>query len=154
MKSDSMNKAWLWIEGCFSLVRSPIKLVERHQNFELNDCSSVHPIWKFAANTFTSAVHGVANIPKNWFFQHSWNLFSSSFIRTESMAAYFLLFTKLCLANISKCMKLLAVTWACHNIIFISDGFTVWNTAWVSWFSPWRYMCNSFKWVVKSSRNA
>jgi len=45
------------------------------------------------------------------FFQHSWNLFSNSFIRMESMATYFSLFRGLYLANITKCIKLFAIAW-------------------------------------------
>ena len=54
----------------------------------------------------------IANIQKNWwfFFQRSWNLFSNSFIKTQSMAAYFSLFTRLCLASVSQYIQLFAIT--------------------------------------------
>ena len=49
-----------------------------------------------------SAENGVTDTQKNWWlFQQSWNLFSNSFIKMKSKAACFLLFTGLCLANVS-----------------------------------------------------
>lgn len=44
------------------------------------------------------------------FFQQSWNLLSSSFIKTESTTAYFSLFTELCLGTIKICKIV------CHNL--------------------------------------
>lgn len=44
-------------------------------------------------------------------FLPSWNLFSNSFIKMESMTAYSLLIRALCLASVSKCIQLLAITW-------------------------------------------
>lgn len=87
---------------------------------------------------------------KNWFFfffLQFWNLFSNSFNTVESTAAYLLLFTGLCLANASKCMKLFSITWAYHNLSFILYTVMVWNIKQMSWFSPWRCIFNSFKWV-------
>lgn len=50
---------------------------------------------------------------KNGCFLQSWSLFSSSFIKTENTAEYFcLLFTGPCLANVSECTQLFAITWA------------------------------------------
>jgi len=55
--------------------------------------------------------NGVANKLQDWkFFQQSQNLFSNFFLKTESMAAQFLLFTKLRLVNISKSINLFAIT--------------------------------------------
>ena len=47
---------------------------------------------------------------KIMFFQQSWNLLSSSFIKMESTTAYFSLFTELCLGTIKICKIL------CHNL--------------------------------------
>jgi len=97
----------------------------------------------------------VTNVQKNWwFFQQSWNLFPNFGIKMEGTATYFSLFTGLCLADASKCMKLFAITWTCHNLSFILNALIVWNIAQISWFSPWRYMFNSFKWAIKFTKNA
>ena len=66
----------------------------------------------------------------------------------------FFLFTELCLVNVSKCIKLFAIAWACHNLSFFLSAVMFWNIEKISWLSPWRSMFNSFKWVVKSSKNA
>lgn len=47
---------------------------------------------------------------KIMFFQQSWNLLSSSFIKMESTTAYFSLFTELCLGTIKICKIV------CHNL--------------------------------------
>jgi len=39
----------------------------------------------------------------------------------------------------------------CH---FILNSVMVWNMKQISWFSPWQCMLNSFKLVVKSTKNA
>jgi len=46
-----------------------------------------------------------------FFFLQSWNLFSNSFIKRESMTAYSLLFIGMCLASVSKYIQLFAITW-------------------------------------------
>ena len=51
-------------------------------------------------------------------------------------------------------MKLFAVPWTCHNSNFILNSVMVWNMKQISWFSPWQCMLNSFKLVVKSTKNA
>ena len=88
------------------------------------------------------------------FFWQSWDIFSNPFTRMDSKAAYFSLFIRLCLASTSKCIKLFAITWTCHNLSFILNIVTVWNITQISWFSSWRSMFNSLKWVVKSTKNA
>ena len=61
-----------------------------------------------------------------FFFLQSWNRISDSFITIESMAAYLLLFTVLCLARVSKCISIFAITWVssaqlfCAHLAFIS----------------------------------
>lgn len=72
----------------------------------------------------------------------------------KNKAEYFLLLTRPCLANMLKSVKLFALIWACHNFSFIWNTVMVWNIVLISWFSPWRVMFNSFKWVVKSTKNA
>jgi len=46
-----------------------------------------------------------------WFFWQSQSLFSNSFIKMESMAAYFSPFTGLSLCSVSKCIQLFVLTW-------------------------------------------
>jgi len=78
------------------------------------DCSSICSVWKFTGDISMSTENEVTNIQKNWwFFLQSWNLFLNSFIKLESTATYFffLLFTGLCLAYVSKCMILFAISW-------------------------------------------
>ena len=81
----------------------------------LSGCNLKHCIWKVAGNLFMSTENGISNTWKNWwvvfgFFLKSWKQFSNCFIKTESMAAYFLLFTGLCLGSISQCTQLFAIT--------------------------------------------
>jgi len=108
----------------------------------MSDCNYMHSIWKHVGNVFTLTENGVANIQENLSFWKSWNLCSNHFIKTESKAAHFSLFTGLCLANTSKCMKLSAIIWACHNLSFILNTVAIWNrlvdfhienACWICW---------------------
>ena len=81
----------------------------------MSDCSSVHSIWKLAGNIFMSTENGITNTTKHWWFSKiSWNLYSNSCIQLKSKAAYFSLLTRLLLAEVLKCIKLFALTWAFH----------------------------------------
>lgn len=51
-------------------------------------------------------------------------IYQNSCIKTESKFAYFSCFTGLCLANVSKFVKLFVLTWACHNSSFVSNAAT------------------------------
>ena len=88
------------------------------------------------------------------FFQQSWNLISNFFIKAESTAAYFSLFTGLHLVIVSKCIKLFTIPWVCHNLSPVSNADMIWNIVERSWFPPWRSMFYSYKWAIKSSKNA
>ena len=89
-------------------------------------------------------------------------MFSSSFMKTESMAAYFLPFSGPCLANISKCTKLFAITWvstALHPPHVLVSALTVptahqclviaewWVRVW-GWAGPQYELC----WVMCGQR--
>lgn len=75
----------------------------------------------------------VSTIQKNWFFffQQSWNIFSDSFLTIESRTVCFLLFRALCLATVSQCINLFAITWASsvlcppHALVSAQMGLTV-----------------------------
>ena len=88
----------------------------------ISDCNSVYSVhWEFIGNRLMSTENGVTYMTKKKkkkkkkkksdFFQQSWDLFSNSFIKTESMAAPFSLFTGLCLASVSKHIQLFTITW-------------------------------------------
>ena len=68
----------------------------------ISGCNSIHFIWKFEGNIFISTECCFTCI-NWWFFRQSWNLFSNSFTKTESMAVYSLLFRALWLASVSTC---------------------------------------------------
>jgi len=75
--------------------------------------------------------NGVTNKQKNWWFVlQSWNLLLNSCIKMESTAEYFLLFTGLCLASVSKYINLFANTWdgtalcPLHALVSAQMGFT------------------------------
>jgi len=75
------------------------------------DCNSIHSILKSAGNVFVLTENGVANIPKNlWLFWQSWNIFSNSLSKHKLKLHIFFLFTGLCLASVSKCIQLFAIT--------------------------------------------
>ena len=98
-------------------------------NFYLNIWSQLYSIWKLTANVCMLTGNGVEKKKKKWWLlQESWHLFSNSFIKMESLVAYFLLFTVLHLANVSKCIKLFAKTWAFHSWSFILNAVMVWNS--------------------------
>ena len=111
---------WLWSEGGFSLLRQVLwkSSKETWSSFSLSwisDCNSISYTWKLVSYVFT--------------LSKSWHLFSYSCSKRESTAAQFSLFTGLCLVNISKWVRLFAITWDCYNLSFISTTVITWNIA-------------------------
>ena len=89
--------------------------VDKHD--QIMDCNSVCSIWKFTPVNlvdFDSVDLHQLKMElqiKNRYFWQSWNLFSNSFIRAESMAVYFPPFTGLCSASISKSILCHHLSW-------------------------------------------
>jgi len=115
LKRGDVRMVWLQSEGYFPLVRDVW-------------CKSSQETWSdfwLQLYTFHLKIHMYLcqlkmELPVyqkvDDFSLQSWNLFSSSCIKIESMAAYFSLFTGLCLASVSKCINRFAITWASASL--------------------------------------
>ena len=118
----------------------------------MSDCNSVYFIWKFTGNIFVLKMESQIHTHTKIIFFCNLETYFQTFLKTESTDAYFSVFTGLCLANISKCMKLFAITWACHSLSLTWNATMVWNEKQLSWFSSWRHVFNLLKWVAKSKQ--
>lgn len=83
------------------------RLIKRYgQIFHYN---SIHSVWKFSSNVFMPIGNRVTNKQKKLISFCNLET-SNSYIKMESMAACFSLFTWLCLDSLLKCRKLWAGT--------------------------------------------
>ena len=115
-KSSDMNEAWVWSEGYLSLVREVLwksgKEIQSHLWVEYLIAILHIQFENLQINAFMLTENGVENIPKNWWsFWQSWNPILKFLYQNRKQGAYFSLFPEPCIANTSKGIQLLAITW-------------------------------------------
>lgn len=79
----------------------------------ISDRSSIHSIWTFASDVFMLTGNGVSKVQKKKkdFFSNLKTCSQVPLPEQKARLHYLLLFTRLCWANVSKWIKLFAITW-------------------------------------------